>query len=132
MEVGLLPTTDELVALYLSVGWTAYTDDPARLARAVAASGFVATLWQAGQLIGLCRAITDGEVICYVQDILVDPAHHRHGLGRRLLQACLDAHPLRQVVLLTDDRPQQRAFYRSMGFTDTRDEALHAFVRLGS
>lgn len=132
MRVGEAIPREALVALYDAVGWRAYTVDPERLAAGVAASGWVGAVWGAdGALIGLCRALTDRATIVYVQDVLVHPAHQRQGVGRALIEACLEAHAdLRQVVLLTDDRPEQHAFYAALGLRDTRDMPLHAFVRL--
>lgn len=82
------PATDELVDLYQSVGWTAYTDDPATLVAAINASFCVLTVRShAGKLIGLARTISDGHTINYLQDILVDPAHHRLGIGGALTES---------------------------------------------
>lgn len=131
VQVGAAIPRDALVALYDAVGWRAYTVDPARLEAGVAASGWVGAVWAGGALIGLCRALTDRATIVYVQDVLVHPDHQRQGVGRALIEACLAAHAdLRQVVLLTDDRPEQHAFYAALGLVDTRDTRLHAFVRL--
>ena len=56
------------------------------------------------------------------------------GLGRALVQDCLDRYAeVRQKVLLTDDRPEQLAFYASLGFSNTRAlevTKLNAFVRI--
>ena len=62
-------------------------------------------------------------------------AHDRRlGLGRALVSDCLTRFAeVRQVVLLTDDRPEQLAFYRSLGFSNTREletTRLNAFVRI--
>lgn len=117
----------ELLALYNSVGWTAYTNEPEVLERAVRKSSFVVTAWAEGALVGLARAMSDDETICYVQDILVQPSFHRSGVGRQLLAAVMDrfAH-VRQTVLLTDDEPGQRAFYESQGFIEGGDSKPHA------
>ena len=76
---------------------------------------------------------SDGVTIAYIQDILVDPVHHRKGIGRVLVEACLEHFSeLRQIVLLTDDRPEQLQFYSSLGFSNTRNLTnmpLNAFVR---
>lgn len=129
-----LPDRDQLVALYESVGWTTYTADPARLERALDGSRWLRTVWDADTLVGLARAVGDGSTICYLQDVLVHPDHQRRGIGRALVQACLDDHAdLRQFVLVTDDRPEQHAFYESLGLTrlDRFERArLHTFVRL--
>lgn len=114
-----VPTVAELVDLYSAVGWSAYTEDAAALARGVAASSFVATVRDDdGLLVGLLRAVSDGATIAYLQDVLVRPSHQRQGMGRALVDAFLDRFGhVRQRVLLTDDEPGQRGFYEALGFT---------------
>ena len=77
--------------------------------------------------------MTDGVSILYLQDVLVEPAQQRTGLGRRLVTTLLDEYPeVRQKVLITDDEPGQKAFYESLGYADTREVhggVLRAFVR---
>ncbi len=129
------PARDELIELYTAVGWSAYTRDPDALVRAIRGSLRVATARSAGELIGLARIVGDGVTIAYLQDVLVHPSHRRAGIGRRLVEAVLrDQGRVRQQVLLTDDEPGQHAFYRSLGFTESRDlepSPVHAFVRFG-
>jgi GNAT superfamily N-acetyltransferase len=124
---------DELLSLYESVGWTAYTRDPDALERAVAVSTWVATAREEGALIGLIRVLSDDVAIALVQDLLVRPDHQRTGVGRGLLrQALARFDHVRSIVLITDDEPRQHAFYRSLGLVDLREVAggrLHAFVR---
>ena len=124
---------DELLALYGSVGWSAYTDSPDVLQAGVAGASYVVTARRDGKLVGLARALSDGATICYLQDVLVDPAEQRHGIGRALVGAVLDRYrAVRQKVLLTDDEPAQRAFYESLGYAEIRDfgpGTLRCFVR---
>src|SRR5687768_4898697 len=80
----------ELLALYESVGWSAYTSSPELLEAAVAGASFVVTARRGGRLVGLARALSDGAIICYLQDVLVHPAEHRRGIGRALVGAVLD------------------------------------------
>jgi GNAT superfamily N-acetyltransferase len=136
MEIEVVETVDadELVALYNSVGWTAYTADPESLAAAIARSTYVVTARHDGELIGLARGLSDDVAIFYLQDILVHPGWQREGIGRLLLSACLErfAH-VRQKVLLTDAEQRQHRFYESMGYWDTRritSAGLHAFVQI--
>jgi GNAT superfamily N-acetyltransferase len=125
---------EELVALYDAVGWTAYTRDPEGLARAISNSTFVVTARdEEGSLVGLARGLSDDVSVFYLQDILVRPERQRRGVGRALLNACLDrfAH-VRQKILLTDDDPAQLAFYESVGYRIAGGDAdphLTAFVR---
>ncbi|ROP63821.1 acetyltransferase (GNAT) family protein [Curtobacterium sp. PhB130] len=131
------PDLDELVALYAAVGWTAYTDDPGRLHAAVLGSHLVLTARsEGGELVGLVRTVSDGCTIAYVQDLLVAPSAQRAGVGAALLGAVLErVADIRQVVLLTDAEPGQRAFYESCGFTEAHDVApsgLRSFVRFAA
>ena len=113
----------ELLHLYASVGWTAYTRDPAALERAVRQSGFVWTAREEdGPLLGLVRGVTDDVSILFVQDILVRPDAQRRGIGRTLMTAVLERYAhVRQMALLTDDGPEQLAFYQTLGFHNTRE-----------
>lgn len=129
------PGDQELVGLYESVGWSAYTNDPKRLVAAVAASFLVLTARdEQGALVGLVRTVSDGLTIAYVQDILVAPSHQRRGIGGQLLDELLErTASIRQVVLTTDSEGRQRAFYESRGFVEVHDvqpHQLRSFVRI--
>ncbi len=128
-----LPTAPELVDLYGSVGWSAYTREPETLRAAVAGSARVVTARLHGRLVGLARVISDGATICYLQDVLVHPDVQGHGLGRQLVvEAFAPYDKVRQKVLITDDEPRQRAFYQSLGFSELRESGegtLRGFVR---
>lgn len=123
----------QVLALYNSVGWSAYTKEPQLLFAALAGSSAVAAAEVDGVLIGLARVVSDGASICYLQDVLVHPEHQRTGLGARLVSLLLERYPLvRQKVLLTDDEPGQAAFYAALGFSlvgGDQAPAVRSFVR---
>ncbi|MGC0273360.1 GNAT family N-acetyltransferase [Pseudactinotalea sp. Z1739] len=124
---------DEVVRLYDSVGWTAYTQDRTSLMRALGGSHRIVTARDDTRLVGLARSISDGVTIVYVQDVLVRPDTQRSGVGTQLITALLDPYgSMRQQVLITDTEDYQRAFYESLGFTEVHDmnPELRAFVRL--
>lgn len=133
MEISTtkVPTHEQIIALYDSVGWSAYTDQPDVLARAHANSDFLVYAYDDDhQLIGLARAISDDATICYPQDILVHPQAQRTGAGKELFSAVQKRFEhLRQFVLITDDEPGQRAFYESMGLSEGSDFE-HGSVRI--
>ena len=126
---------DAVVRLYNSVGWSAYTTEPEKLAAALAGSSLLAVARDGGDLVGLARVISDGHTICYLQDVLVDPRHQRTGLGRSLVEFVLAPYAhVRQKVLLTDTEPGQKAFYESLGYQQAGGDSdgalpLRAFVR---
>ncbi len=127
------PSSAELVSLYDSVDWSAYTKDPERLLRGILGSLRVVTARHDGELVGLARIVGDGETIAYLQDILVRPDMQRSGLGRLLMASVFEPYAsVRQKVLITGDEARQRAFYESMGFTEVRDlpDGTRCFVVL--
>jgi GNAT superfamily N-acetyltransferase len=130
---GAIPSQEEAVRLYDSVGWSAYTRDPELLVDALVASLSVVTARVDDELVGLARVVGDGLTIVYLQDILVAPSHQRLGIGRELLRQVFEPYSeVRQRVLLTDHEPGQRLFYEAMGFREVHDLAprLNAFVHL--
>lgn len=133
LRVGGEIPAGALAALYEAVGWAAYVRDPDALARAVSNSTYVVTAWEDDRLVGLARGLSDEVAIFYLQDILVRPDWQGQGVGRALLAQCLDRFShVRQIMLLTDDEPRQRAFYEAMGLTNARELGLNAFVRINS
>ncbi|MEZ2372385.1 GNAT family N-acetyltransferase [Arthrobacter sp. RCC_34] len=135
IECDAEPSLVDVLALYEAVGWTAYTDDPETLSAAIRGSSFVVAAWADDRLVGLIRALSDDATIMYLQDILVDPSHHRRGVGRALAETVLNRFQhVRQKMLLTDDDPAQKGFYESLGFTQVGTdgaERLRSFVILG-
>lgn len=128
-----VPVLADALDVYDAVGWSAYTQDPTLLERALAGSLRVVAARRDGELLGLARVVGDGAVIAYLQDVLVRPDAQGEGIGRRLVEEALAPFAaVRQQVLLTDAEPGQRAFYEALGFTEVRDHPaeLRAFVRL--
>ena len=123
----------DVLALYGAVEWLAYTKDPANLLRALEGSSTLVAAHDGEMLVGLARVISDGASICYLQDILVRPSHHRMGIGRALAERALEQYShVRQKVLITDDEPKQKAFYESLGYTQTEEfqgGSIRAFIR---
>ena len=97
---------EDVLCLYASVGWTAYTDDPAALERGFRHSLLVLAAWEDGELAGLIR-----------------------GIGTALLRAVLERfNGVRQIELTTDDTPETAAFYRSLGFADFAGLGCRGFM----
>lgn len=121
----------KLMDLYRDAGWSAYTDHPAQLEKAVHNSLWQISAWHGEELVGLIRAVGDSVSILYVQDILVKKSHQRQGIASQLLQKLLEEYPqVRQTVLLTEDSPETVAFYRSCGLLPAHETGAVAFVRL--
>ena len=80
----------EVLALYESVGWTAYTKEPQVLRAGFEGSLFCLAAYEEDQLVGLLRAVGDGQTVVLLQDILVRPDRQRQGVGTKLVRAALD------------------------------------------
>jgi GNAT superfamily N-acetyltransferase len=120
----------DVLALYQAVGWSMYTRDPKKLERAIAQSLSVLGAHDGDRLVGLIRAVGDGETFLFIQDLLVLPSYQRQGIGRQLVNALVDQFPqVRQRVLLTDDQPQTRAFYENIGFVQSSKVGVIAFYQ---
>lgn len=112
------PSRSEMINLYDSVGWSAYTNDPELLVRSVLNSAHIVCARQSGTLVGLARVVSDFGTLVYLQDVLVDPGMHRRGIGAELVARVLEPFAdVRQTVLLTDVNPGTAAFYSSLGFS---------------
>ena len=130
IETKRIPCRDDLLKLYADAGWTAYTDHLDRLERGVAASLAVYTAWEGEALVGLLRAVGDGETILYLQDLLVRSSHRRRGIGRGLLERMTADYPqVRQKVLLTDAADRRALdFYRACGWTQAEEQGGTALL----
>ena len=121
---------EEILGLYTSVGWTAYTEDPAALRRGYENSLLVLAAYEDGNLAGIIRAVGDGATVVFIQDILVFPEYQRKGIGSALLRAVLDKYAgVRQVELVTDNTEKTVAFYQSMGFHDLSELGCRGFMK---
>ena len=130
IERDVYPKTSKLVALYDSVDWKKYTEDEGALTRAIVNSLAVVTAWADEEhLVGLARAVGDGETVVYIQDVLVHPDYQKSGIGRALVEQLSAMYPsVRQKLLLADDTPELNRFYKNMGFTPVDEKGMKAWM----
>ena len=120
----------EILNLYSSVGWTAYTDDPASLKAGFENSLLTLAAFEGDTLLGVIRTVGDGQTIIYIQDILVLPDQQRKGIGTALVQAVLECfREVRQINLSTDNTPKTIAFYESLGFIQLTKMGCCGFMK---
>jgi ribosomal protein S18 acetylase RimI-like enzyme len=124
----------EIFELYDSVGWEVWTGDIAKVCRSLANSHLVLTARDdSGRLLGLARTVSDGEIVCYVQELLVNAEFHGRGIGRRLLEDLMDRYAHCRYFLLTTDHEStpegqaNHAFYRRLGLIEHHEQGLSAF-----
>lgn len=120
----------EILPLYASVGWTAYTNRPNVLRKGFENSLLCLAAYEGDRMIGLVRVVGDGQTVVLVQDILVHPAQQRQGVGTMLMDALLKRFPnVRQIQLLTDDTPKTVSFYESLGFKSVDAMGCKSYMR---
>lgn len=121
---------DELLHLYATVGWTNYTDHPDMLKAALEHSLNVLAAYDGDTLVGIIRVVGDGHSIILIQDILVLPEYRRQKVGTVLMHAILSLYAdVYQILLLTDNREETTAFYRSLGFVSVDEIGCLAYVK---
>lgn len=121
---------DEILKLYASVGWTAYTEEPDTLKNGFAHSLLVLAAYEGDELLGVVRTVGDGFTVVFVQDLLVDPAYQGKGVRSALLTAVLERFPhVRQIELVTDDTERTVAFYRAMGVSKLSEIGCCGFMK---
>ena len=121
---------EEILPLYVSVGWTAYTEDPDALREGFARSLLTLAAYEGKTLAGIVRAVGDGATVVLVQDLLVFPQFQRRGIGTALMRAMMERFAnVRQLQLLTDDTGKTLAFYRSLGLRELSAFGCRGFMR---
>ncbi len=87
--------------------------------RAFAGSNLVvcARAHRSGQLLGVCRALTDFTRHCLVATVAVAPEAKGHGIGRGLIAATHEAAGgTEKIVLFLHSDPRACGFYEKLGF----------------
>ena len=123
--------TEAVLDIYKSVGWTIYASDPEKLRRAFENSLCILGAYDGDTLVGILRAVGDGETVVFLQDILVRPDKQGQGIGRKLMAEFFRKFAdVRQIQLLTDDIPATVGFYRAVGMVPAEELHFKSFVKL--
>jgi ribosomal protein S18 acetylase RimI-like enzyme len=81
--------------------------------------------WRDDRLVGFARAITDGYIHAYLDDVVVDPDERHRGIGTALVRRLTEL--LRETVSIRTlfCAPELAAFYEAAGYRRTRQVVLH-------
>ena len=124
-----IPAMTDLLALYSSVGWTNYTNNPTMLEEAVRASLWNLAVYDKEELVAYIRLVGDGHSVLLVQDLLVRPDHQCQGIGKKLLEEVLATFPhVYQRLLVTERSEKNLAFYQSLGFVELSEQACTGMI----
>lgn len=108
-------TEKEIEELFLSVGWLS-GKYPSRLIKALKSSSFVVTAWDGNKLVGLVRALDDGEMVAFLHYLLVHPDYQGNGIAARLLAIMKERYKDFLYINIMPDEKQNIAFYQKYGF----------------
>ena len=124
MSIAYAQEQDLPAADYISVvGATIMRDrrpigNPKRVERMLRGSNLIVTARENGDIVGVLRAISDGEWVCYVSDLAVHDGHQRQGIGKALLDTCKAILGPGMVMVLVA-YPEAEAFYRRLGMGES-------------
>ena len=120
---------DAVLRLYAGPGWWEPGDDPAAVPAMLAGSFRVAAAFDGERLVGMARALSDGAGDAYIQDVVVDPACRKRGIGGtlvKMLVAELRKAGVSWIGLV--GAPGTEAFYRALGFTPLAEHVPMRFT----
>ena len=124
-----IPVMTDLLALYSSVGWTNYTNNPTMLEEAVKASLWQLAVYDKEELVAYIRLVGDRHSVLLVQDLLVRPDYQRQGIGKKLLEEALATFPnVYQRLLVTERSEKNLSFYQSLGFVELSEQASTGMI----
>lgn len=90
------------------------TREPDTCARAFANSDLVCFAWDGDVLVGMGRALSDGERQSVIYDLCILPEHQGNSLGQRMMKAMLKRLDTPTIVLWAV--PGKEGFYEKFGF----------------
>lgn len=102
---------DDLVALFLSVGWLSSLENPDRLRQSILNSDFVCSYWDNHELIGLVVVIDNG-YIAFCIYLCVKPSFQGTGIGKKLLKEAELHYKGCRLILTTDVQD----YYEKLGY----------------
>lgn len=106
---------NELEELFLSVGWLSGRY-PERLVKALKQSSTVITAWDGERLVGLIRALDDGEMMVFAHYLLVHPDYQGNGIAARLVVLLKEKYRDYLFFNIMPDEKKNVAFYEKFGF----------------
>jgi GNAT superfamily N-acetyltransferase len=111
------------------------TREPDKLRRACENSYLVCQAYHGDRLVGMGRALSDGEYQAAIYDLVVLPDYQGLGLGRQIMESIHRRLPVKTIILYAV--PGKESFYKKLGYNKLltsmarRDEDLEVFRSSG-
>ncbi|MCR5754631.1 MAG: GNAT family N-acetyltransferase [Acetatifactor sp.] len=108
-------TSAQLQRLFLSVNWESGRY-PEKLVRAMHNSTSVISAWDGDKLVGLVRALDDGETVAFLHYLLVDPEYQGYHIGDNLMKQIMSSYENLLYVKVIPSDIKTIPFYERYGF----------------
>lgn len=106
--------------LYEKEGWMTFLKRSEDALKAWENSNITLVALDGDIIVGLIRALTDGEITTYIAEIIVDTSYRGMGIGKALIDICHNLYPNTRLDLLStdgaDDFYQRNRFRTNIGF----------------
>jgi GNAT superfamily N-acetyltransferase len=122
-KVNVPVTAEAVIRLFISAGLNRPVDQPARIQRMLDNANLIVTAWDAEELVGIARSISDFAFCTYLSDLAVKKEYQRQGIGRMLVDLTRQEIGEESMLLLLSVK-QAMAYYPEIGF----EPATNAFV----
>jgi ribosomal protein S18 acetylase RimI-like enzyme len=108
-------TPAELKRLFLSVNWESGRY-PEKLVNAMRNSEKVISAWDGDKLVGLIRALDDGNTVAFLHYLLVDPEYQGYHIGDNLMKQIMSFYEDILYVKVIPSDIKTIPFYERYGF----------------
>ncbi|MBQ3796740.1 MAG: GNAT family N-acetyltransferase [Butyrivibrio sp.] len=122
-------SAEEYMELRRKVGWCEFPLEEAQAG--IDNAYMVKCVRNNAKAIGVVRLLWDGGYIAFLSDVIVDPEYQGQGIGRMLVETCIDrikadAKPGYKVKMCLMAAKGKEPFYKKFGFDERPNEKLGA------
>ncbi len=109
---------EDVSRVFMKSGIKRPYQDLDRMERMIKHADIIITAWDADQMVGIARAITDYSYCCYLSDLAVDSAYQKCGIGKELIQKVREKIGEESSLVLIS-APGAVDYYPKVGFEKT-------------
>lgn len=109
---------DEAVEVFLKAPLGKRRRDPEKLQKAFESSYAVVYVFDSDKIIGLGRALCDGQYQAAIYDVVLLPEYQGQGIGAQIMKRILGQLPVDNIILYAV--PGCEGFYQYLGFKKMR------------